>query len=279
MKWYYEALYPDIKIGLKGKPLYQRRTPFQDMKIFKNPRFGNVLVLDGAIQTTQNDEFIYHEMLSHPVLFAHPNPKKVLIIGAGDGGVLREALKHRVKEVVLVEIDRAVIDLSKKYLPSISNGSFKDKRVRVLIGDGAKFVAETKEKFDVIIVDSPDSVGPARVLFSKNFYKNIYSRLAKKGLMIRQSGSTVLQVGVLKENYHLLKRIFPYVSAQVVAIPTYIGGFFSFLIASKKVNPIRVPRKNVEARYKKLNLKTKYYNPQIHFASLALPNYIRRLAG
>jgi spermidine synthase len=126
--WFYESLYPDIKIGIKGKIVYKKKTPYQDLRIYQTPRFGRMLTLDGAIQTTQNDEFIYHEMLTHPLLLSHPDAKNVLVIGAGDGGVLREVLKHKVKQVILVEIDSDVIELSKKYLPTISKGAFNDKR-------------------------------------------------------------------------------------------------------------------------------------------------------
>jgi spermidine synthase len=275
MVWSYETLYPDIKIGLKGKLLYKTKTAYQDLRIYDNPRFGKVLFLDGAVQTTTKDEFIYHEMLTHPLLLAHPNPKNVLVIGAGDGGILREVLKHRIKKAIIVELDEEVITSSKKYLPSISKGAFSNKKVKIVIDDGAKFVAQTKEKFDVVIVDSPDPVGPAKVLFSKKFYTDIFSVLTKNGLMIRQTGSTILQPKEIGENYKILTKIFPYVTPQIAAIPTYIGGFFSFLIASKSINYDKIPFKTIERRYNQKNLKTQYYNPYIHFASTKLPNYVR----
>jgi len=276
--WFYETLYPDIKIGIKGKLLHKKKTAYQDLRIYKTPRFGNMLTLDGTIQTTTKDEFIYHEMLTHPVLLAHLRPQKILVIGAGDGGVLREVLKHKVKEAYIVEIDDEVIQTSKRYLPSISNGAFaKGKRVKIIIDDGARFIKDIKEKFDIVIVDSPDPLGAAKALFSKKFYQNIFSILKDGGIMIRQAGSTVLQADELKQNYRILKQIFPYVSVQLAAIPTYIGGLFSFLIGSKRINPEAVSYKKIEQRYNKLRLKTRYYNPQIHFASLSLPNYVRSL--
>lgn len=276
--WFYERLYPDIKIGVKGKLIYKKKTHFQDLRIYKTPRFGNMLTLDGAIQTTAKDEFIYHEMLTHPVLLSCPNPKKVLVVGAGDGGILREVLKHKVEKAYIVEIDNEVIRTSKRYLPSINDGAFaRNRRVEIVIDDGAKFIQRTGEKFDVVIVDSPDPLGVARVLFSKKFYKNINSVLTDKGMMIRQTGSTILQPEEIKQNYRIMKQVFPYVSVQLAAIPTYIGGFFSFLIASKKINPEKVSLGKIQQRYKKLNLKTKYYNPQIHFASRKLPNYLRSI--
>lgn len=278
--WFYETLYPDIKIGIKGKVIYKKKTHFQDLRIYDTPRFGKTLTLDGAIQTTEKDEFIYHEMLTHPLFLTYPNPQKVLVIGAGDGGVLREVLKHKVSQVYLVEIDNEVIRLSQRYLPSLSDGAFtKDKRVKIIIDNGAKFIQKTREKFDLCFVDSPDPVGVARILFSKKFYKNIFSILTAKGMMIRQTGSTTLQPEELRQNYKIVKEIFPYLSVQLVAIPTYIGGFFSFLIASKKINLKRISYKRIRNRYNKLNLKTRYYNPEIHFASRQLPNYLRRIVG
>lgn len=279
MKWFFETLYDDVKIGLKGKLLFEKKTPYQNLEIFENKTFGKVLMLDGAIQTTTKDEFIYHEMMTHPVLTLHPNPKKILVIGAGDGGILREILKHKCKEIVIVEIDREVIELSKKFLPSIGKGAFSNKRVKILIEDGAKFVEETKEKFDIAIIDSPDPIGVAKVLFSKKFYRNIFSVLNKEGIMIRQSGSTILQKKELKQNYRLLKELFPYVCIQIAAIPTYIGGFFSFIIASKKINPYNINFKKLEEKYNNLKAETKYYNPYIHIASLSLPNYIKNIIG
>ena len=236
MSWFYERLYPDIKIGIKGKLIHRKRTPYQDLKIFNTPRFGKMLTLDGTIQTTEKDEFIYHEMLTHPLLLSCAHPRKVLVIGAGDGGVLREVLKHKTKKVTLVEIDDDVIQTSKKYLPSISRGTLaKNKRVKIIIDDGAKFIREAKEKFDIVIVDSPDPIGAAKVLFSKRFYKNIFSILTDKGMLIRQTGSTILQPEEIRHNYKIMQEVFPYVSVQLAAIPTYIGGFFSFLIGSKKI--------------------------------------------
>ena len=277
--WFYENLYPDIKIGVKGKIIYRKKTPYQDMQLYSTSRFGKMLTLDGAIQTTEEDEFIYHEMMTHPAMITHPNPKNILIIGGGDGGVLREVLKYRIEKVYLVEIDKDVIDISKKYLNKICQKSFNDKRLNIIIDDGANFIKNTKERFDIVIVDSPDPIGPAKILFSKNFYSRIHSCLTSKGIMARQSGSTTLQADELKSNYKTLKKIFPVVEIQLAAIPTYIGGFFSFIIASKSINPKKLNIKEINRRINKLNLKTKYYNPEVHTGSMGLPAYIRKLLG
>lgn len=274
--WFYEKLFPEIRLSIKGNLLYKTKTAFQNLKIFDSDLLGKMLVLDDIIQTTEKDEFIYHEMMTHPLLLAHPDPENILIIGAGDGGILREVLKHRsVKKAVLVEIDETVISVSKKYLPSLSKGAFNNKRARIIIDDGAKFMRETKEKFDVAIVDSSDPIGPATVLFSTKFYKDICSVLKEDGLMIRQTGSTLFQPDEVKNTQKMMSKIFPHMVIQVAAVPTYIGGLFSFVIASKKINPTTVPFEKIAARYAGLNLKTKYYNPEIHFASLKIPNYLR----
>ena len=276
--WFYEKLYEDIKLGLKGELIVKKRTPFQDLKIYHTSRFSKMLTLNGAIQTTEGDEFIYHEMLTHPVLFLHNHPQKVLIIGGGDGGALREVLQHKeVEEVSLVEIDKEVIELSQQHLSSICKNSFNNKKVKVFIEDGAEFVKKTSEKFDVTIIDSPDPIGVAKTLFSKKFYRQIFTILKEDGIMIRQSGSTFLQQKELRENYKTLTKIFPFVNVELVAIPTYIGGFFSFLVASKKIDPTKVDTNSLEKKFTLLKLKTKYYNPHIHKASFILPEYVRRL--
>lgn len=275
--WFYETLHSDIRLALQGKQICRKKTAYQDCRIYETSSFGRVLLLDGVIQTTEKDESIYHEMLTHPLLLTHPKPEKILVIGAGDGGILREVLKYNVKKVVLVEIDKEIISFSKKYFPFLSNGAFEDERVKIVIDDGAKFIRKTEEKFDIIIIDSSDPVGPAKVLFSKKFYQGIFSILNDLGLMIRQTGSVMLQLDVLKENYKILKRIFPHTIVQVAAIPTYIGGFFSFVIASKSINLQKMSRKTIVNKYERLNLKTKYYNPEIHFASTKLPNSLKEV--
>lgn len=275
MAWVEELLYPDIKILIEGNPVYKKKTPYQNLEVHDTPRLGKVLMLDNTIQTAEADEFIYHEMLVHPLLLLHPSPKNVLIIGAGDGGALREVLKHKINKATIVEIDADVIELSKKYLPSISDKAFDSNNVQIVIGDGAKFVADTEEKFDIVIVDSPDPVGAAKILFSNKFYSDIHRVLNSKGMMIRQTGSTMFQPDEIKENHKVLKTIFPCVYAQIAAIPTYVGGFFSFLIASKDKNANKTTLAAINKRYEKLKLKTRYYNPDIHFASTKLPNYLK----
>jgi len=274
--WFYESLFPTVRLGLKVKEtVISKRSPYQKIKILNTYRFGKVLVLDGVVQTTEADEFIYHEILSHLPLLSHPQPEKVLIIGGGDGGILREILKHPVKEVFLVEIDEKVIEFSKQYLSAICKNSFADKRTRVVIDDGATFIKKCKEKFDVIIVDSSDPAGPAKVLFSSEFYRDTYNALSDaNGIFAQQTGSSFLQKEEFPSVYERLKKIFPYVATFLAAVPTYIGGFFSFVFASKGIDPLKAHLPELEKKYRAFKLKTKYYNPGIHHASFALPTFI-----
>jgi len=275
--WFYETLYSDMKVGFDAKLILKKKTKYQNLAIYKTKRYGMMLVLDGVVQTTEMDEFIYHEMMSHPALMLHPNPKNVLIIGGGDGGVLREVLKHpKVKNAYLVEIDKDVIDISKKHLKSICKNAFKDKRSTVVVDDGAKFINQTDIKFDVAIVDSSDPIGPAKVLFTKKFYSQINNILNKDGIMIRQSGSSMLQPDELPENCKILKKIFPYTAVVSIAVPTYVGGFFALLMSLKKINPYNVDISKLAKKYNSLKLNTRYYNPQIQLGSICVPEYIRR---
>ncbi len=279
-KWIYETLYTDLKQGFKVKKvLYKSRTEFQDMELVETSRFGRVLVLDGVVQTTEKDEFVYHEMLTHVPLLTHGNPKKILLIGAGDGGILRETLKHPVDEVVMVEIDRAVLDFSKKYLRSICKNAFSDKRLKLIIDDGAKFVKKTDAKFDVVIIDSTDPVGPAKCLFTLDFFKGASRILLKKGIMARQTGSPWLQSGEFRNSCGKSEAAFKYYEPYLMATPTYYGGFFSLIIASNGVNLNRdkTDFNRIEKEYKKLKLKTKYYNPKVHYGAFCLPGYVNKM--
>ncbi|MCM8813313.1 MAG: polyamine aminopropyltransferase [Candidatus Omnitrophica bacterium] len=273
-----EDLFSDVKMTYEGSLVHAETSAFQDLKIYDTARFGKVLVLDGVVQTTQKDEFIYHEMLTHPFMLSHPKPEAALVIGAGDGGVLRELLKYRsLKKVVLVEIDGAVIDVAKKHLRSICQDAFSDKRVELLIEDGAKYVRQTQQLFDLVIVDSTDPVGPAQVLFSRAFYADIYRILRKDGIMVRQTGSSFLQPLEIRDSFRILTDVFSEVLPMVAAIPTYVGGFFNFLVSAKGRTPLDVAFPTLNKRYDALRLQTKYYNPEMHFACFALPNYIKEV--
>lgn len=265
-----ESDYPRIMYKIKRK-VFSGKSPYQKIEVFDVYRFGRILVLDGIIQLGQFDEFIYHEMISHLPLFYHPNPQKVLIIGGGDGGTLREVLKHPLRGAYLVDIDRKVIEISQKYLSFVSNRAFRDKRSKIFFEDGIKFVKKYKNYFDVIIIDSTDPGGPSLPLFGASFYRNVCRALKENGIMIAQSGSFLEQFSQIKKIVQRLKNSFAFIKMHRAAIPTYGWAEFSLILASKKINLDKANFKKIKARYKKSNLKTKYYSPEIHFASGVLP--------
>ena len=260
--WVSETLHSDIELKLRVKEsLYSSSSSSQKIEFVKTNRFGTALIMDGAIQTTTEDEFIYHEMMSHIPLFSHPKPEKVLIIGGGDGGILREVLKHKtVKKVTVVEIEKQVIEQTKKYLPQICKDAFRSKKLELIIADGAEFIKNKSKLYDVAIIDSPDPTGPAKVLFENNFYRNISKILKSSGIIVRQSGSSFLQKKELKDNYKKLSKIFKYTNVYITAVPTYIGGFFNLIFASNKINIDLLTLATIKKKFTKTKIKTKYYN-------------------
>jgi spermidine synthase len=275
--WFFEpaSINENIRIGLfVKKKLFSKKTPFQKIDIFDSTACGKILVIDGLIQVTQADEFIYHEMISHLPLLAHPDPKKILIIGGGDGGVLREILKHPVDEVIMVEIDEAVIDACKKIIPEISQDAFKNRRAKIVIGDGFEFLKKNSDLFDLIVVDSCDPHGPAKKLFDQKFYQNVRASLREDGIAIYQSGLAFSQEEV-KRVFRINCGVFPVVEIFLAAIPSYGSGPFTFTIASKNYVPSKVNSDELQKKIGRIGLKTRYYNPYIHQASFVLPNFIK----
>lgn len=279
-KWVKEHLYEDLKTEyLVDEVLFEMATEFQSLRIVQSRRFGRMLLLDDVVQTTEKDEFAYHEMMTHVPMVVHPEPKNVLIIGGGDGGILREVLRHpSVKRAVMVEIDQAVIDLSKKYLPTISAGAFDDPRAEVVIADGAEYIQTASQKFDVVIVDSPDPIGPAKVLFTQAFYAGIRGLLADQGVMVRQTGSTIMQPDEQKEAYQVLSGIYPINRPYYFSVPTYVGGLFSAISASLKIDPLTMEENLIEQKCAALALKTQYYNAGIHYGSFRVPQYMKGIS-
>jgi len=275
--WYQETLYPEWGQTFSiDKMIHQEKSDFWDLAIFENSFYGRVLAIDGNIQTTERDEAVYHEMMVHVPLLTHGNAASVLVIGGGDGGIIREVLRHdTVKKVTMVEIDRSVIDLSKKYLPTLSNGAFEDPRLNLVIQDAAKFVKETEEKFDVIISDGPDPEGPALVLFTSEFYGDCHKCLNPKGIFVNQNGVPFLQTDELKNSFDNRSPHFKNVSFYVAPVPTYVGGYMAFGWASDKA--YRVSEKTLQERIKNVKGKMKYYTPAVHKGSFALPQYIQDL--
>lgn len=277
-KWFFQKFAPFEKpyektgILIKRKIL-SKKTPYQKLEILDTYQYGKVLVLDGIIQTTEKDEFFYHEMMVHVPLLYHKNPKKILIIGAGDGGVLEEVLKHPVKEAWMVELDKEVIEVSKKYLRSICKNAFEDKRSKVFIEDGLKFIKKFKDYFDVVIIDLTDPSGPSKLLYSPKFYRDVSLALKKDGIVLTQSGAfptMVTGIRFIKKN---LEKVFPFVKMHLGVVPAYGVGLYSFIIGSKK--SLKIDLRTVQKRFKKLNLDTQYYNPEIHLASGYLPNVLK----
>lgn len=280
-QWFFEKSepYSEIKtrFGIKiKKKLYSGKSRYQKIEIFDSYDFGKILALDGILQTTERDEFFYHEMLCQIPLFSHKNPKEVLIIGGGDGGALREVLKHPIEKVWMVEIDKKVIEVSKKYLPSISKGAFEDKRAKIIIDDGWHFVKKYKDFFDVIILDLPDPWGPAQNLISLRFYQNIKKVLKEKGVVSIQSGSFFEQPQIVSTIYRRLKKVPFFIKVHRGCVPLYGIGEFSFTIAAK-FDLEKVDLKNIKKRFKKISLKTKYYSPEIHQSSAVLPQVFKEL--
>jgi spermidine synthase len=236
-------------------------------------------MLDNVVQLATKDDFVYHEMMAHVPLFAHGRANKALIVGGGDGGVLREALKHpELEQVTLCEIDQGVIDLCRQHFPGISAGAYDDPRTRIVIADGTKFVAETDDRFDVIMVDSTDPIGPGAVLFTKQFYADCARSLKPGGLLVTQNGLPFLQAPELQQSVGFFRELFGDASAYLASTPSYFGGPMSYGWATDNKKLRRHRRKRIERRYQKAGaFPTRYWRPDVHVAAFALPTYIRNL--
>lgn len=270
--WFTELQTNNLAISLKTKKtLYHNVSKFQEISVVDTYEYGRMLLLDGIIMTTIKDEFVYHEMISLPALNTHPNPKKVLVIGGGDGGAIREIVKHpKVEKAVLCEIDGEVITVSKKYLPEISQ-SLDDPKVEVLVADGIKHIQESKGEYDVIIVDSTDPIGPAVGLFAKDFYQGIYAALKEDGIFVAQTESPWNEEELVKRVFGDIKSIFPITKLYLANVPTYPSGLWSFTMGSKKYNPLEIAKNSIP------DTNTKYYSPTIHFNAFHLPNFVQEM--
>ncbi|MEK9945484.1 MAG: polyamine aminopropyltransferase [Alphaproteobacteria bacterium] len=278
--WFREDLYPSVSQNFaRGRVLYEGDTDFQHVEIFENAAMGRVMALDGIVQTTEKDEFVYHEMMAHVPLFAHGDVRRVLIIGGGDGGVLREVLRHPVDRVTMVDIDGQVIELCEEFLPSLSAGAFDDPRADVIVGDGVQFVADCADQFDAVIIDSTDPVGPGEGLFTKSFYRRCAAILADQGIVVTQNGVPYFQADELVRTSQRFEGVFAHFGFYVVAVPTYYGGFMTLGWGSNARDlSQRLATRDV-ARIEQAGFKTRYYNAAIHEAAFALPQYIQDLAA
>ena len=284
MKWFNELLYSETtSLGYAqrfrvDKVLHETRTKHQHLLVFETSYFGRVLVIDGVVQTTEKDEFSFHEMLAHVPIFAHGNVRNVLIIGGGDGGVLKQVLRHSsVAHATIVEIDEKVIELCAKYLPKISDGAFNDSRTTLVVDDGFSYLAQNKNIYDVIIVDSTDPFGPGEVLFKEQFYNNCHSSLSEKGILVNQNGVPFTQEKELANSHKRLQGIFKDTTFYLTVVPTYIGGFMSLGWASDFEPHRWVSADDLAARFNESGIITRYYNPTLHQASFILPTFISNM--
>lgn len=266
--WLIEKQTNNLSLSIKIKEtLFRKTSSFQEILMVDSYEFGRTLFLEGTFQTTERDEFFYHEMITHVPLFSHPGAESVLVIGGGDGGTLREILKHKnIKEAILVEIDEDVVNVSKRFLPFYS--SFEgDPRFKIEITDGIKYVKEKDNRFDIIIIDSTDPVGPAQGLFSESFYRDCYRALKEDGIVVTQSESPFLHLQLIRDIKRAMEKVFPLCSIYTAPVPTYPSGYWSFTAGSKKYDPsipLRTP-----------DFETRYYTPEIHRASFVLPNFLK----
>lgn len=268
-----------LSLRASGEVLYDQTSPYQRIRIYDSYGFGKTLTIDNMVMCTEKDEKNYHEMISHPAIFAHGDVRNVLVIGGGDGGTIREVLKHdTVEKVTMIEIDEKVVEASKKFLPQLSQ-AFDNKKLDLQIGDGIKYVDQTKDEvFDLILIDGSDPVGPARGLFSEKFYESCKRILKKNGILVTQGESPIFNNAVFIELNSCLKKVFgsKRVKVYLFHIPTYPSGIWSFQMASKdSVDPGKINDMDV-AKFVRQN-KLVYYNENIHRASFVLPNYIAQM--
>ncbi|MCA2960003.1 MAG: polyamine aminopropyltransferase [Silvanigrellales bacterium] len=277
--WYQERHNDEIALGLHVKSvLHSVQSPFQRVDILDTTGFGRIMTLDGLMMVTERDEFVYHEMIAHVPLLVHPNPKRVLVIGGGDGGTLREVLRHdSVQEAVLCEIDGEVVEAARKYLPFVATG-LNHPRAKIHIGDGVDFVKKSDAgSFDLVIVDSTDPIGPGVGLFSGSFYKEVRRILRPGGIAMAQCESPWENAIDLKKVYGNLKDAFASVYAMTGTIPTYPFGYWSWAFASDTAHPFE----KIELdRAHAIEKATRYYNTDMHRGAFALPNFLKqRLKG
>jgi spermidine synthase len=283
-RWIPETLFDDLGFRMTfevDKVLYELHTEHQHLILFEQQYFGKMLMLDGATQISKRDEFIYQEMMSHVPLFAHGNAQDVLIIGGGDCGIAEEVLKHKtVKRLTQVEIDAKVVEFAKEHFPEFTGPVFADKRFESVIDDGAKYVAKTDRRFDVIIVDSTDPQGPGKILFGEKFYRGCRRCMKKGGVLVTQNGVPFFQKNELKSTMSKFRKLFADATCYVAAIPVYVGGHMAIGFATDNKALRVTPAKIIAARYRKAGgFTTKYWTPEHHVAAFAQPRFIADLVA
>lgn len=266
-----------LTIGLK-KLLFSEQSPYQTVEVYETDTWGNLMTIDGMVMLSERDEFVYHEMLAHVAMFSHPDPREVLIIGGGDGGTAREVLKHpSVQRVDLVEIDETVVRASKKFLPGV--GDFDNPRLQLHIEDGIRFVQQSVNSYDVLIIDGSDPVGPAEGLFEKEFFQCCFDALRKDGVLTAQTESPWVESyhPSMKKVFYALDDLFTYSNMFLSFIPLYPAGMWSMACASKGLDPIgKAVLDRIPSRFEHIE-PLNYYNPDIHKAAFALPTFVSDL--
>ncbi len=274
--WYTEEHSENVRFSIKvDRQLYSAQSPFQRIDIMESNEFGRFLTLDGYMMVTEKDEFIYHDMIIHVPMATNPNIKKVLVIGAGDGGSVRELTRYEgIEHIDMVEIDRLVVDSCREFLPQ-TTCKLDDPRVTIYFEDGLRFVRTKQNEYDLIIVDSTDPFGPGEGLFTKEFYGNCYKALTEDGILVNQHESPYYAkyAKSMKRAHQRIVEFFPICKVYQAHIPTYPSGHWLFGFASKKYDPLAFDA----AAWNRLGLKTRYYNTDIHAGSFALPSYVREL--
>jgi spermidine synthase len=271
-----------LTFGIEGL-LFSKKSAYQDIQVWQTDALGRLLTLDGLVMITEYDEFVYHEMISHPALCLHPNPRQVLVVGGGDGGTVREVLRHRcIGQVDLVEIDQMVLDVAREFFPNVCSG-FSDARLRIHVQDGVRFVSSAPgASYDVVIVDSTDPVGIAEGLFADPFYQDCARILRPEGVLVAQTESPLdpIYKDSVQKAKRLLSSVFPKVAIYLACIPTYAFGLWSFSLGSKQFHPvIDFDADQATARLASLSGKLKYYNSAVHAAAFALPSFVQELVG
>lgn len=277
--WFTEEHTKNVKFSIKvKKQLYSKKSYFQQIDVLDTYEFGRVLVLDGYIMLTEKDEYVYHEMVTHVPLAVNPDVKNVLVIGAGDGGTLRELCRYdSIERIDMCEIDELVVEICKRYLPQTAC-CFNDPRLTLTIGDGLKYVRRKENEYDLIIVDSTDPFGPGEGLFTKEFYGNCFVALTDGGILINQHESTYYDsyVDMVKRTHKRISSAFPVAMVYQTHIPTYPSGQWLFGFASKNLHPVYDIKSE---RWNGLGIKTKYYNTELHCGCFALPNDVKEVLG
>ncbi len=276
-EWFEERFKNSSSIGYRVKAhLHHSASPFQTIDIYQTADFGNLLVLDGAIMLTEAHEFLYHEMLVHIPLLSHPDPRRVLVIGGGDGGTVREVLLHdTVEQVDMVEIDEAVVKVSRQYLPGLA-GKLDDPRVRLVIQDAVDFVKNISNEYDIVLVDSTDPIGVGEGLFTRAFYSDVHRALKAGGLVAVQSESPLSPAGEVQAILSKMKSVFPLVRLYWGPIPCYPYGSWSFTYCSKDGQEPKIRRPKAAET---ISRSAQYYNPDIHQSAFVLPNFMREFGG